>query len=116
MFRCKEKDIMKWINALYSNKYQQTTRRLQNSDGYCCLGVACKIFIPDNLLYKNRLGYIVGYTPLAQQNSPRWLKDINVDLYHRTGSALIDLNDTKLFSFSEIADVLYMVYILKVLD
>ena len=32
-----------WIGALKSGEYTQTTGVLQNSEGYCCLGVACRV-------------------------------------------------------------------------
>ena len=40
------KDLKKWIAALRSGKYSQTKEYLQDSRGYCCLGVACEILIP----------------------------------------------------------------------
>lgn len=36
----------KWVKALRSGKYEQTTGSLNNSSGYCCLGVACRIVHP----------------------------------------------------------------------
>lgn len=33
----------KWLKALRSRKYKQTHMALHNSDGYCCLGVACVV-------------------------------------------------------------------------
>ncbi|MEM6815307.1 MAG: hypothetical protein AAF600_13130 [Bacteroidota bacterium] len=34
----------KWIEALRSGKYNQGKGYLHNDGGYCCLGVACRIF------------------------------------------------------------------------
>lgn len=34
----------KWIEALRSGGYEQTTGRLRAADGYCCLGVACDLW------------------------------------------------------------------------
>lgn len=31
----------KWIDALRSKKYKQTTGTLQDTEGFCCLGVLC---------------------------------------------------------------------------
>lgn len=37
----------KWLEALESGKYQQTTARLQRENlGFCCLGVLCDIVDP----------------------------------------------------------------------
>ena len=33
----------KWIAALRSGKYKQTTGKLKHEDGFCCLGVLCDI-------------------------------------------------------------------------
>ena len=35
----------KWVAALRSGEYKQTTGRLHSEDGFCCLGVACVVFI-----------------------------------------------------------------------
>lgn len=32
-----------WVEALRSDKYQQTTEELRVGNGFCCLGVACEI-------------------------------------------------------------------------
>jgi hypothetical protein len=34
---------LKWVEALESDEFQQSTGSLANGDGYCCLGVACEI-------------------------------------------------------------------------
>ena len=33
----------KWVAALRSGEYKQTTNALRNDKGFCCLGVACDI-------------------------------------------------------------------------
>lgn len=40
----------KWVKALRSGDYKQTDAYLYNRglDGYCCLGVACKVLGADN--------------------------------------------------------------------
>lgn len=39
-----KKNIRKWVAALRSGDYTQTTGMLHRlNDGYCCLGVACEI-------------------------------------------------------------------------
>jgi hypothetical protein len=37
-------NIRKWVKALRSGKYKQTSGTLQDDVGYCCLGVACDVF------------------------------------------------------------------------
>ena len=106
-----EKQFTKWLVALWGNNYPQTKRILQDEKGYCCLGVACKELIPQNeiIMYDE---YISGVMPKAQNKSPKWLKIINNDHGFLTGICLSQLNDTFNFTFPEIADVLYQVYVL----
>lgn len=114
-----KKDIQKWIDALRSGKYRQTIGGLQDEDGYCCLGVACKVFVPDVLLEKTRNNFISGLFPAAQPHAPAWLKDINDDFLNKTGESLSVLNDgtgpSLRLTFDEIADLLQAVYIQEVL-
>jgi hypothetical protein len=35
--------IRRWVMALRSGKYEQTTGALRKGDAYCCLGVACEV-------------------------------------------------------------------------
>lgn len=111
------RNIQKWCVALRSGKYNQTRGSLNDARGYCCLGVACKIFIPSKLQYKP-VGYIYGISPNQQIHSPYWLKNINSDFNQKTGESLSNLNDifsetNSSFNFNEIADLLELVYIHK---
>jgi hypothetical protein len=36
--------IQRWVAALRSGEYKQTTQVLHNDQGYCCLGVACDLY------------------------------------------------------------------------
>lgn len=38
-------NVKLWLEALRSGEYEQTKRRLHNQHGYCCLGVACEVYI-----------------------------------------------------------------------
>lgn len=42
----------RWISALESGSYQQTTGKLTNGDGFCCLGVLCEIAEQDQVVLK----------------------------------------------------------------
>ena len=49
-----KKDIMeKWTTALRSGEYKQGRCKLRSDDGYCCLGVLCKISPHDNVTNYN---------------------------------------------------------------
>lgn len=127
-----KKTIQKWIDALRSGKYSQTQGQLQDTNGYCCLGVACKVFIPAAKREIHPLtASLLGNLPTYQKFAPKWLKQITHDFDDKTGSPLDSLNDCSLvydnygnrldkeyppFTFDEIADVLQAVYIEKVLD
>ena len=36
----------KWLEALRSGRYDQTTGKLRNGSCFCCLGVLCDVFDP----------------------------------------------------------------------
>lgn len=110
-----QKNIKKWVRALDSGKYKQGKGRLQRGDTYCCLGVACKIFIPkDKQLIID--GELSGLLPSMQPNAPQWLKYISNYFVLKTGTLLSDLNDQEKFTFSEIATILELIYIHDILD
>ena len=106
--------IKKWCNALRSGKYKQGKGRLQRQEGYCCLGVACHVFIPKNKIVLHS-GLMDGYNPDDQPSAPIWLDKINDRLENISGKYLTQLNDNAGFTFDEIADVLEAVYIHEVL-
>lgn len=116
-----EKQFKKWITALRSGKYSQTTSTLEDKDGFCCLGVACKVIIPKS---KQNIddydGFLRGGLPTDHQPAPQWLLDMENDVHHRTnigigledaGKYISTLNDNMRLSFDEIADVLELIYV-----
>ena len=117
-------EFMKWIEALYSNKYKQSIGVLQKGDAFCCLGVACKVIVPEEKLRLNSEGFLIGLLPSACiMELFHWLKEIESNfstLIYRAGgktsAAVSTMNDVYKMTFEEIADVLYAVYILNVLD
>lgn len=111
-----KKYIQKWVKALRSGKYKQTKRALQDSSGFCCLGVACKVFIPTKKIVKKENGTMMGAIPSSQPSAPTWLKRISPDVGNQTGLSLMKLNDIEKFTFDEIADVLEAVYIHEALN
>jgi hypothetical protein len=115
------KQAQRWANALRSGKYKQITGRLQGSNGYCCLGVGCEVFIPkDKQLRTESLSSIrilIGGLPSAssQPGAPKWLRAVDGDFYNKTDEHLHTLNDEG-YSFDEIADLIELVYVHKALD
>ncbi len=106
-----------WANALRSGKFKQGKYKLENLDNsLCCLGVGCKVFIPKEKLKLDN-GILTGAYPMVSQpESPAWLCHINHNFYILTGKLLSDLNDKKHFSFDEIADIIELVYVHRILE
>jgi hypothetical protein len=108
-----KKNIQKWIDALRSGKYTQCEDRLQKNNSFCCLGVACKIFISekDQVMQPNTQ-QLFGITPQDQPKAPTWLKKINLQFETDSHESFIEyMNDIENMSFDEIADMLQLVYI-----
>lgn len=128
----KLKGIKKTIVALRSGKYKQSTTALQTAKGHCCLGVSCEVNIPKDKQNRNE-GLLIGGFPYNQSDAPKWLKRLNTDFFNiirhggTKGIDLSTLNDTgyldsqeqmiccTALSFSEIADMLELIYIHKAL-
>lgn len=89
----------KWLEALRSGKYSQTTKVLQDSTGFCCLGVLCDVANPDAWQdFEWEYGDIVSDTELPQPFAA------DVGLTHGQEAALVKLNDEDQAPFSSIAD------------
>lgn len=103
----------KWIETLESDKYKQTQRALCRGDSYCCLGVACEIFIESgNSLAKvkplgdNSLASYDDNLGVCPEAVKSWLG--LVDKYGtstKKGASLVCLNDNGR-TFKEIAKIL----------
>lgn len=39
----------KWVTALRSGNYKQTSHELKNENGYCCLGVLCDLAVKEGI-------------------------------------------------------------------
>lgn len=124
-----KQQIKDWCAALRSGQYEQGKGYLQQAEEYCCLGVACKIFIPKKKLKVDEFSKtITGILPDDQRHAPQWLIDIsninfNKDrnknlkkIDNRFSIYLSTLNDNEGLTFDEIADVLELIYIHKALD
>lgn len=115
----------KWIEALRSGNYRQTRGTLQDSNGYCCLGVACKVLIDADKIGRDAYmsEELYGELPDDQQFAPKWLKGIDSDYSKRVRlpadtyfSYLTNLNDEDGMSFNEIADILELVYVHGIME
>ena len=79
-----------WIEALESNKYPQARFKLFNGKGYCCLGVAEKIFTGESS------SEILGFNRYLKIGSFLGLSEDDKYLF-------IMYNDTLKLSFPQIA-------------
>src|SRR5580698_8249299 len=96
-----KENILKWTKALRSGNYKQGFGRLQKGNTFCCLGVACKIFIPKEYqVSKNN--NLFGGTLSSQPNSPKWLREIITEFSRKHDCSLIALNDVNKLTFDEI--------------
>ncbi len=117
--RQKRDNIRKWIKALRSGEYSQTTGVLrrkftdafgtQIGVGYCCLGVLCDIFKPKDAMWTpDSQGYyaILGdvYAPGSDFTQITGINFRDFEKWYGVG--LPHLNDHENASFDEIADML----------
>ena len=111
----------KWLQALRSGKYKQAQGRLESPKGgeYCCLGVACKVLVPEAAITKElattpgsmftkskTVEVMTGTSPNNQGAAPAWLKALaHVSVGPRRQNVMV-YNDADKATFAEIADIL----------
>lgn len=88
----------KWVVALRSGEYKQTTNQLYNADedAYCCLGVACAI---SGLSWNKQLSLL----PDVVQ---KWLGLYSANGHYFGDGWLVNDNDVYHKTFAEIADII----------
>jgi hypothetical protein len=115
----------KWVAALLSNEYEQTTGVLRNGDGFCCLGVLCDIYAQETgvewFTVNGRDFGMHGADSVLPLEVRRWagLADehggyVSVSKDYDEGemttvdhtASLTELNDTWNYDFRQIADVI----------
>jgi hypothetical protein len=108
-----KRQAMKWIKALRSGEYEQGYGQLETHDHkFCCLGVACKIFIPEGKQVR-LYGILKGGMPTSQTYAPNWLQTVNSEIacLNQFGYGLSNYNDGCGYTFDEIADIIQLVYV-----
>lgn len=111
----KKAHALKWIKALRSGKYKQTTGVLRSDQGYCCLGVLDQIF-PKLNLASGDLECLVNYRKIGLSSSSGNLigGGCLAQLNDGTSSASILTKGTathEQLNFDEIADVIQIEYV-----
>lgn len=107
----------KWVKALRSGKYRQTTNTLKSEAGFCCLGVLSDLYIKEHKRSKwidgshNGKFYFVDSRGKKEGSSlphsvMRWagIKEPNPQL--ELERSAISANDSDRKDFKEIADLI----------
>ena len=97
----------KWIEALRSGKYRQTTGTLRDRDGFCCLGVLCDISGTGEWVQDDGSWRYQGYTDVLPKPVQQ-LVGLRTNFGRINGSQghnLSEMNDIE-YSFASIADVI----------
>ncbi len=106
----------KWVAALRSGEFKQCRKMLCNGQEYCCLGVACEVYIREGHKLKHtpsdssiEIGYagsfgtppkeVLTYFGIWDDEGRYWLDEIH-------DSSLVNENDEKCKTFEEIADLI----------
>jgi len=90
----------KWIRALRSGDFEQTTGVLAYCGKYCCLGVLCEI--SGKLPFRNE--HVFPDTKSVANNKIPKKGLVLVMLDPKDQQTLIRLNDDKQYTFNQIAD------------
>ena len=103
-----------WVAALRSGKYEQGPGFLKQDDKYCCLGVACDIYIRSNEGLSeawepevcSRTWKCCGKRSTLPEAAAKWigLRDDCGCFRNGPAKSLVELNDSKKWSFDQIAD------------
>lgn len=106
-----KKQFLMWIDWLKVDVLPQTTGKLQDEKGYCCLGVAMVLCDPHPRQHPDT-SFLKGSTPIMNfsRSTPKWLLDINTNFCNKTGTCITVLNDKHKLRFPEIADRLLEAY------
>ena len=101
----------KWVEALRSGKYKQTTGTLRDRDGFCCLGVLCDISKTGEWVKDDGGWRYEGYTDVLPKPVQQLvgLRAQNGNISRSTEpelEGLSEMNDADGKSFAEIADVI----------
>lgn len=89
----------KWLAALRSGKYKQTTSTLFENGAYCCLGVLCSVEgISDEKMRGHNYPRFVHCDLFTER---QWQVPYKDELV-----SLVDLNDIECKSFKQIANII----------
>lgn len=102
----------KWVEALRSGEFKQTTQTLQDAGGYCCLGIAAVVYERETgeSLPRDSRGHFTHAELGSEFDCVRnWLElSDSIGMYSRKAhrTCLVRHNDDDGMNFSEIADII----------
>lgn len=106
-------NVKKWVEALRSGEFTQTGGRLQDNEGYCCLGVAVRVWEKETGGTAVECeGYLKGGTLNSQSRSVQEWLGLNSptgDYIPEGGcnsTSIVVLNDHHKKTFKEIANII----------
>lgn len=114
----KREIALRWAKALRSGKYRQTRARLKNEEGFCCLGVLCSISKKGRWVQSGSEQYRYRPTGLPEEANgteiPETIQEWagmksgggSITLPELGATSLAELNDTRRYSFKQIAEVI----------
>lgn len=123
-----KENVRKWVDALRSGEYEQTTGRLRDDAGFCCLGVACDLYGKEKNVAWEEDGVFLGRNDLLppavrewlglDRNNPElaYISPGDDDIVVGTSSYGVylpasELNDDYGWTFEQIADAIEAVYL-----
>lgn len=113
----KQEAAKKWATALRSGKYGQCKGLLQNTKGFCCLGVLVKEFVSETKQIRRQSNkkFLAGAALFDQPSTPSVAYKVVREM-EAIECCPAYMNDSLNMSFAEIADVIEAVVIHKVLE
>lgn len=116
-----KENIKKWVDTLRSGSYGQCRGKLNNGEGFCCLGVACEVAMVNQVtIAKEKAEHCLhtkwtydgtGYS--LPESVQQWLGVEDCPMLVKDGveKEAIALNDEDKVSFAVIADWIEATYL-----
>jgi hypothetical protein len=114
--------LRKWVEALRSGEYSQTKGRLRTDEGYCCLGVACDVFMKEEggtweaaeISFNDHMVYVFGSaTEMLPSSVAEWFGIHHAPQFIVEDGAIEEataLNDELGWDFVQIAEAIERTY------
>lgn len=116
-------NIQKWVDALRSGEYVQGRNSLLKDNTYCCLGVACEVYLrgnPGGISFEvdeDGRGHYDNYSGFLPPKVMEWLgvdddsPEVTDQFANTSRRSAIYINDNLRWDFNQIADGLEGLYL-----